>query len=54
MKFIGLDPILNPIPVRPVAHYSMGIETDIKGATAIKVPGQRERSRVFPYMVLIG
>jgi len=37
MKFIGLDPILNPIPVRPVAHYSMGgIETDIKGATTIK------------------
>jgi succinate dehydrogenase / fumarate reductase flavoprotein subunit len=37
MKFIGLDPILNPIPVRPVAHYSMGgIETDIKGETTIK------------------
>ncbi|HPD61601.1 MAG TPA: FAD-binding protein, partial [Thermodesulfobacteriota bacterium] len=37
MKFIGLDPIFTPIPVRPVAHYSMGgIETDIKGATTIK------------------
>ena len=32
MKFIGLDPILESIPIRPVAHYSMGgIETDIKG-----------------------
>lgn len=36
MKFIGLDPILEPIPVRAVAHYSMGgIEADIKGATKI-------------------
>jgi succinate dehydrogenase / fumarate reductase flavoprotein subunit len=36
MKFIGLDPISQPIPVRPVAHYSMGgIEADINGATAI-------------------
>ncbi|MFZ1946706.1 MAG: succinate dehydrogenase/fumarate reductase flavoprotein subunit [bacterium] len=35
MKFLGLDPILKPIPVRPVAHYSMGgIEADIDGRTA--------------------
>jgi succinate dehydrogenase / fumarate reductase flavoprotein subunit len=34
MKFLGLDPIQQPIPVRPVAHYSMGgIEADIHGAT---------------------
>ena len=32
IKFIGLDPIEKPIPIRPVAHYSMGgIETDING-----------------------
>lgn len=32
MKFLGLDPIIEQIPIRPVAHYSMGgIETDIKG-----------------------
>jgi succinate dehydrogenase / fumarate reductase flavoprotein subunit len=38
MKFLGLDPIKKPIPIRPVAHYSMGgIETDIDGAT--RVPG---------------
>jgi succinate dehydrogenase / fumarate reductase flavoprotein subunit len=37
MKFLGLDPILQPIPVRPVAHYSMGgIEADINGATAME------------------
>jgi len=37
MKFLGLDPILQPIPVRPVAHYSMGgIEADINGATAVE------------------
>jgi succinate dehydrogenase / fumarate reductase flavoprotein subunit len=34
MKFIGLDPILESIPIRPVAHYSMGgIEVDLKGKT---------------------
>lgn len=38
IKFIGLDPIEKPIPIRPVAHYSMGgIETDIDGLT--RVPG---------------
>jgi len=36
MKFVGIDPIESPIPIRPVAHYSMGgIETDIDGATRI-------------------
>ncbi|UCF66836.1 MAG: succinate dehydrogenase/fumarate reductase flavoprotein subunit [Acidobacteriota bacterium] len=38
MKFVGIDPIEKPVPIRPVAHYSMGgIETDINGAT--RVPG---------------
>jgi succinate dehydrogenase / fumarate reductase flavoprotein subunit len=38
MKFVGIDPIDKPIPIRPVAHYSMGgIETDIDGAT--RIPG---------------
>jgi succinate dehydrogenase / fumarate reductase flavoprotein subunit len=37
IEFNDLDPIEEPIPCRPVAHYSMGgIETDIKGATRIK------------------
>jgi succinate dehydrogenase / fumarate reductase flavoprotein subunit len=37
MEFNDLDPIEEPIPCRPVAHYSMGgIETDIKGATRIR------------------
>jgi succinate dehydrogenase / fumarate reductase flavoprotein subunit len=37
MKFIGLDPITQPIPIRPVAHYSMGgIETDINGLTRLR------------------
>ncbi|MBE3072038.1 MAG: FAD-binding protein, partial [Acidobacteria bacterium] len=37
IKFIGLDPIEKPIPIRPVAHYSMGgIETDINGLTRIR------------------
>jgi len=36
MKFHGDDPIDFPIPVSPVAHYSMGgIETDIDGATKV-------------------
>jgi succinate dehydrogenase / fumarate reductase flavoprotein subunit len=37
MKFLGVDPITQPIPIRPVAHYSMGgIEADIDGRTRIE------------------
>ena len=37
MKFLGVDPIVSPIPVSPVAHYSMGgIETDINGAAHVQ------------------
>jgi succinate dehydrogenase / fumarate reductase, flavoprotein subunit len=37
IEFNDLDPIKEPIPCRPVAHYSMGgIETNIKGATRVK------------------
>jgi succinate dehydrogenase / fumarate reductase flavoprotein subunit len=36
MTFAGLDPIYDPIPVRPGAHYHMGgIETDNDGATGL-------------------
>lgn len=36
MKFLGLDPITTPIPVRAVSHYSMGgVETDINAKTCI-------------------
>ena len=35
IKFVDIDPIEKPIPIRPVAHYSMGgIETDINGPDA--------------------
>jgi succinate dehydrogenase / fumarate reductase flavoprotein subunit len=37
MKFLGLDPIKTAIPIRPVAHYSMGgIEADINGRTNVE------------------
>ncbi len=37
IKFLGLDPITQPIPIRPVAHYSMGgVETDINGKTRVE------------------
>jgi len=37
MKFLGLDPIHSPIPVRAVSHYSMGgIETDINAKTRME------------------
>lgn len=36
IKFVDVDPIVKPIPIRPVAHYSMGgIETDIDGKTRV-------------------
>ena len=37
MKFLGVDPITQMIPIRPVAHYSMGgIEADIDGRTKVE------------------
>jgi len=37
IKFLGLDPITHQIPIRPVAHYSMGgIEADIDGRTPVE------------------
>jgi fumarate reductase flavoprotein subunit len=37
-KFVGIDPVHEPIPVRPVVHYMMGgIDTDIEGRT--RLPG---------------
>jgi succinate dehydrogenase / fumarate reductase flavoprotein subunit len=37
IKFLGIDPITQPIPIRPVAHYSMGgIEADIDGQTKVE------------------
>jgi succinate dehydrogenase / fumarate reductase flavoprotein subunit len=37
MKFLGIDPITESIPIRPVAHYSMGgIEADIDGRTKVE------------------
>ena len=36
MTFAGVDPIYDPIPVRPGAHYHMGgIETDVLGRTSM-------------------
>ena len=35
-NYAGIDPVHDPIPVRPVVHYCMGgIDTDIQGATVI-------------------
>jgi succinate dehydrogenase / fumarate reductase flavoprotein subunit len=37
IKFLGIDPITQSIPIRPVAHYSMGgIEADIDGRTKVE------------------
>ncbi len=36
MDFAGIDPILNPIPVQPAQHYSMGgIATNVDGETSL-------------------
>jgi succinate dehydrogenase / fumarate reductase flavoprotein subunit len=37
MTFAGVDPIFEPIPVRPGAHYHMGgVETDVWGQTELE------------------
>ncbi len=37
MTFAGVDPIYEPIPVRPGAHYHMGgVETDVWGKTELE------------------
>jgi fumarate reductase flavoprotein subunit len=36
LKYVGIDPVREMIPVRPVVHYMMGgIHTDISGATPL-------------------
>src|SRR5439155_13653896 len=36
MTFLGVDPIYDPIPVRPGAHYHMGgVDTDVWGQTEL-------------------
>jgi fumarate reductase flavoprotein subunit len=35
-KYVGIDPVYEPIPVRPVVHYMMGgISTDINAKTSL-------------------
>ena len=35
-KYERIDPVTEPIPVRPVVHYMMGgVHTDIDGATPL-------------------
>src|SRR5579863_6101365 len=37
LKYENIDPVREPIPVRPVMHYMMGgVHTDIHGATPLK------------------
>ena len=46
MTFAGVDPIYEPIPVRPGAHYHMGgVDTDVWGLTRSRVSTRRARSR---------
>jgi fumarate reductase flavoprotein subunit len=34
--YVGVDPVYEPIPIRPVLHYMMGgVDTDIDGATTL-------------------
>ena len=47
MTFAGVDPIYDPIPVRPGAHYHMGgVETDVRRADGAGGPLRGGRVRV--------
>ena len=47
MVFAGVDPIHEPIPVRPGAHYHMGgVDTDVWGRTSLEGPLRRRRMRL--------
>jgi fumarate reductase flavoprotein subunit len=36
ISYLGVDPVKDPVPVRPVVHYMMGgIDTDIEAATSL-------------------
>ena len=36
-SYLSVDPVTDPVPVRPVVHYMMGgIDTDIRAATSVK------------------
>jgi fumarate reductase flavoprotein subunit len=36
ISYMGVDPVTDPVPVRPVAHYMMGgIHTDVRAATPL-------------------
>ena len=36
ISYMGVDPVSDPVPVRPVVHYMMGgIDTDIRAATTL-------------------
>jgi len=37
IRFAKVDPVKEPIPIRPAAHYTMGgVKTDLDGATGLK------------------
>jgi len=43
IKFAGVDPIVEPIPVVPTCHYSMGgIPTNVHGQVLTKVKGKEQ------------
>ena len=45
--YVGVDPVHEPIPIRPVVHYMMGgVDTDIDGATTHARPLRRRRDRL--------
>ena len=52
MTFAGVDPIYDPIPVRPGAHYHMGgVDTDAGGAPSSRASTPPARWRASPCTV---
>ena len=45
-RHVGIDPLREPVPITPAAHYTMGgVATDLDGRASVRGPVRRRRVR---------